>query len=126
MILTKDELQRLGGIFPTKKVESAELGGEFYVRVPTTKQFDELQELALLASQGALNGRPFRSKAVAYFLCDENGNRLYADNEISRIDALNGKIVDIVFTAGWRFSKLGDDEAGDAIEQLEKNSEETH
>lgn len=116
MILTRDEIRRIGGQFGVKKIERPEY--TYYVREITAKQFDTMQQMgAAFLNGGALS----RAKAVAYFLCDEEGNRLFADHQISEIENMRGALIDDIFLTGWTYNQLGEDVEAKAVEELEKN-----
>lgn len=119
MLLTKEELKNLGGKFDVKHVTDEELGIEFYVRELTTKEFDRCQMLCGTAANVVLTDRKsLRAQCVSYFLCDENGNRLFGDHEVSQIEGMSGKLIDRIFTAGYQHAGIGDLNLDDA----EKNS----
>lgn len=119
MILTREELKRIGGEFAVKKCEHKDI--TFYVREVNVKQYDHLQQMGAAFLNSGGSGPSFRAKAVCYFLCDENGNRLFNDNQLTEIENLNGAVIDKIFTAGWGFNQLGEDVEARAMEEAEKN-----
>lgn len=60
-----------------------------------------------------------RVRLVVYSLCDENGKRIYADNEFDRAASLSAPFVDEVAEASLRFNKL----AASDVEETLGNSE---
>lgn len=119
MILTREELREIGKKFAIKKCEHKDM--TFFVKEVNVKQYDALQQMGAAFLQSGGNGPSFRARAVSFFLCDEEGQRLFSDNQVSELENMNGALLDAIFTEGWRFNQLGDDVEEKAIEEMEKN-----
>ncbi len=115
MILTLEELAQAARKFQTKQIEVAALGGSVYVRQVTSGELNELQMLCKQHSEGRCPN--FHAKCCAIFLSDENGKRLYTDQQTNVLAGFNGRALDDIFTEGMMFNSVIDM----PIEELEKN-----
>jgi len=86
------------------KVSVPEWGFDVYVRVLTVGERDAYENLWLKHSKGGV--KDFRSEYLCRVLCDENGQRLYADSDVAEVAALDGSILARVFDIAASHNKL--------------------
>ena len=115
-ILSKDEILQLGGKRKTQTVSIAEWGGDVNIRELTAGEYDKLQLMHYDARQSGKRRDHIRASWVAAYLADENGERIFSDNDVTAIAKMGAKAIDRVFEAGQAFNGLDEDE------ELVKNS----
>jgi hypothetical protein len=124
-ILTKDQIlaakdQKIEKVAVPEWGEDAEV----YVRCLNGTERDKF-EASLVIYQ---NGQPipkidaYRPRLCALAICDENGNRLFSDAEISDLGKKSGIALDRVATAASRISGLDEKAIKKAAEKL-KNAQ---
>ena len=114
MILTREEIIKMGAARKVEKVKVPEWKGDVYVREITAGEYDTLQMAAYTASQ--TDAQPqVRANWVAAFCCDADGNRIFQDADIKTISAMGAKAVDRIYEAGQKLNAL------DEADELEKN-----
>lgn len=133
MVLTKDDLIQAVQNIKTKPVEVPDLGTVF-VRRLTGGERDEWDlwrlhrtvteegEKAGIGTAGLLKPgtTDVRATLVSKSLCDEEGKRLFQDNEIPILSGLDGNALDYLYDAVRDFNGLRDE----AAEEAEKNSDD--
>ena len=117
MTLTKDAILSAQDL-KTERVSVPEWGGEVSVRTMTGTERDEI-EAETLQSAGDIKTRyhNLRSRVLVRVLVDDNGKRLFGDDEI---DALGGKStasLDRLFAVAQRLNALTEQD----VEALLKN-----
>lgn len=115
MILSIEELNAAAKMFKTKEVEIKDLGGSVYIRQVTAGELDDLQQMCKAVSQSKCP--MFRAKCVVFFLSDENGKRIYTDQQANIVNGFVGRAVDDIFDAGMDFNSVIES----PVEELEKN-----
>ena len=99
-----------------KKVEVPEWGTPVFMRTMTAGERDAW-ELAWLDKQGKGGVANFRSVFLVKCLCDENGTRLFADNEVEQLAAHDSKVVNRLFEIAREQNGL----TSDQVDELAKN-----
>ena len=99
-------------------VEVPELGGRVYVRVLLAAERDELEvALARAAERDRGDRINYRGCWVALCAADEQGNRLFTDDDASELGRRPASWIDRIFEAARRHNRA---DAG-AVEEEEKN-----
>lgn len=119
MILDKNAILANGAKFDTKEIEVPELGGSVYVREVNAKELDRIYVLCSRVKNMPDSAKSLRAEMCAYFLSDENGKRLFSDNQFDMLAQLNGKIMDAIMDAGMAMNSLGEED--DPVGEAEKN-----
>ena len=89
------------------KVTVAGLDDPLYVRVMTVGERDAWEVLALRSQTGKVPD-DFRSRYLASTLCDEDGTRLFNDDEWREIAAMDSGIVSNMFDVAAKHNKLSE------------------
>jgi hypothetical protein len=119
-MIDKESLFAHGAQSRVKEFESKEIDGEtFFIREINARELDELQVLGARMMDTVKARKPFRALAVTKFLCDADGLRIFKDHEAQSLQNLSARLIDEIFTAGWKYNKVG--ELDDAVEEAEKN-----
>ena len=119
-MMTREEFISKAKTGNTKAVDVPDFG-TVYVRKVTARQYNRIINLGMAMKNGSTE--KFYSEQVAYFLCDENGKRLFNDNQIDQIAELDGDIIAEIVNAGFEYNGLGS--LKEEIEEAEKNLEPT-
>ncbi len=103
-------------------------GDEVYVRELTASERDAYESSIMNMRIGAdgtqsftTNTRDMRARLVAMSLCDEEGTRVFGDDDVAAVGALSAAAIDKVFGIAKRLSAVTDDD----LEELVGNSEKT-
>lgn len=115
--LTREQIVSAQDIV-TESVDVPEWGGHVLIRSLTARKRDAFEaSVALQNGKQRMNWRDMRARLVALCLVDENGNRLFGDNDIATLSGKSGKALDRLFDACQKLNKMSDDDVAD----LEKN-----
>lgn len=100
-VLTREQITAVDDL-TTKvvRVDVPEWGGTVCLRPMNVAELDEYSNAAMRARQkgeGAMAN--FRSRLVAYCLCDEKGNRLFTDEEVAVLAAKCGTVINRLYEA---------------------------
>lgn len=105
-----------------ERVSVPEWGGEVCLRSITAAErgFIEAAAATYKESKGkdASFARTFTVKILSMALCDEEGKRLFSDDEVSQLAQKNAKVVARLAEVAQRLSGF----AKEDLEELEKNS----
>jgi len=118
--LTRDEILAAGRKLKQEAVEVPELGGSVLVREMTGAERDGW-EASVLDTSGPdpkPNLENTRAKLLVRTIVDEQGKRLFTDDEIDLVGALSAGALDRLFAVAARLSRIS---AAD-VEELTKNS----
>lgn len=122
-ILGKEDILKAKDLV-LERVEMPEWGGAVYVRSISAKERGQVEAAAarFKESRGRDDSfvKTFTVRLAAMAICDENGERLFSDGEISQLAQKNAAAIGRISEIAQRLSGL--DKAD--IEALEKNSEE--
>lgn len=97
-ILTREQIDAIDDL-KVKMVEVSvpEWGGSVYLRPMTVRELDEYSNAVVRAKDKGL--ADFRSRLVAYCLCDANGVRLFSDDEVEALARRNAVVVNRLYEA---------------------------
>lgn len=104
---------------PTEAVACPEWGGTVHVRTMSGTERDAFEASMLDAKgKGVSNLANIRARLLVRTLCDEGGNRLFADADADALGTKSAKVLDRLFDVAQRVNGLG---AKD-VEALQGNS----
>lgn len=86
------------------KVHVPEWGFDVYVRVLNVGERDSYENLWL--TRGKEGVKDFRSEYLCRVLCDEDGKRLYGDNDVAELASLDGSVLCKIFDIAASHNKL--------------------
>ena len=109
-MLTRDQILQSDDL-PRERVSVPEWGGEVLVRTMTGADRDAF-EASLVSRDGGKEGRldNVRARLVALALCDEAGQRIFADADIAALGAKSARALDRVFGVAQRLNGIGADQ----------------
>lgn len=122
MSLTRDQILSASDS-KTEKVHVPQWGGDVHVRSLTAAERDQWEEAQLERSKKrgvesvSVRMANSRARLVAFTCCDEQGNRLFTDDDVARLSQKSAAAVVLVYNVAARLSGLTDDD----IEDLAKN-----
>jgi hypothetical protein len=114
--LTRDQILQLTGKRNIQEINIPEWGGTVYVRELTGRERDKF-ETSVLSSNGnnsKTNAENLRARLVVLSVVDENGTRLFSDEDAKTVGNLGVKGLQRAFVMAQRLSGLSDEE----IEEL--------
>ena len=118
-VLTRDAILNAADI-QTEAVEVPEWGGTVYVRALTGVERDEYEgsRVSVKGKKVELNYKNTRAKLVALCAVDEQGSRLFTEEDVPALGRRNAAALNRVFLVAQRLSALGPED----VEDAEKNS----
>jgi len=102
-------------------VPCPEWGGEVRLRSLTGAERDAYEQ-SLVQTRGKsreMNLRNARAKLVALCAVDENGNRLFSDQDVAALGRKNAKPLDRLFDVARRLSGLSEDDVDRLTEDFD-------
>lgn len=117
-LLTRDDILQAQDL-PTERVSVPEWSGEVLVRGLTGAERDKFEASIVVRKGNRTDFNPdnMRAKLVALCVIDEQGNRLFTDDDVKILGKKSATALDRVFQVAQRLSGL---QPG-AIEEAEKN-----
>jgi hypothetical protein len=109
-MLTREQILQCDDL-PREIVKVPEWGGEVQVRTMTGTDRDAF-EASLIGKEGRLEN--VRARLVSLAVCDESGERLFADADITALGAKSAKALDRVFAVAQRLNGIGSDQVDQA------------
>ncbi|MFF7966764.1 hypothetical protein ACFZC3_15530 [Streptomyces sp. NPDC007903] len=126
MALSRDAIVQANDI-PTETVPVPEWGGDVIVRGLTGDELDDFQG-SIRQFRRSMDGKGMEpvliqqgmhAKLLVKCLVDDNGQRLFKDNEADELGAKSGKVLERLYDIAQTLSGLSEDEQ----EEMEGNSE---
>ena len=102
-MLTREQILSANDI-RTKTVSVPEWGGDVLVRVLSGRERDTLE--ADFTSKKGAGLANFRARFAVLCICDESGNRLFTDKDVSELEKKNANTLTLVLEAGMRLNGL--------------------
>lgn len=109
-ILTADDLQR-------QEVDVPEWGGSVYVRAMTGLERDRFETSLTNGQDKGVNLQNIRARLVSLCAIDEEGARLFSDDDAKVLGQKSAKALDRVFDVAQRLNGLRDQD----VEELAEN-----
>jgi spore maturation protein CgeB len=97
----------------TKEVSVPEWGGTAVVRVISGADRDVFEQALSDKKMEA-----FRTRFLVLTLCDENGDRLFTNDEVEALNKKSSTVLNRLFDAAWQFNAF----TQDAVDSLGKDS----
>ncbi len=119
-LLGRDEILQAKDL-KTERVSVPEWGGDVLVRSMTGAERDAF-EASILEKRGSdydVNMRNLRAKLAAWTIVDEEGSRLFSEDDIKALSEKSAGALQRVFNVASRLSAIGPED----VEELAKNSE---
>lgn len=122
-VLGKDAIKKASD-FKVDKVSVPEWGGDVCIKTLSGTERDAFEEG--YAEQKMKN---FRARFLVLTLCDENGDRLYGDDEAGELGGKSAVVLNRLFEAAWALNAfrnedieaLGNDSASDPSDASTSN-----
>jgi len=102
--------------FEIEAIEIPEWGGWVNIRSLSARERD-LFEVSIGAVMGKQNLSNMRARLVVLCLCDEDGNRIFEDNQADELGAKNALVINRLFDKARKLSGMSDED----VKELEKN-----
>lgn len=121
-MLTKEQILNSTDM-PIEIVAVPEWDGEVGVRTISAKERDQWEQ-SLMKGRGKsrqMDMNNIRARLAALCMCDADGNRLFADDDVFALGAKSAAAMERVFIAAARLNGITDKD----VEELAKNSVET-
>lgn len=115
-ILTKNDIINAKDL-EIERVVVKEWGGAVAVRGMTAKERDDFEHEMFNQIENK-STKTVRAKLVCRCCVDENGDRIFKDEDYIMLEKKNGRVVDKIFKVAQRLSGL----TGKEVEDLAKNS----
>jgi hypothetical protein len=106
---------------PTEEVPVPEWGGTVFVRTMSGTERDNFEQVILEGKStkgGTAKMVNVRAKLAVKVLVDEQGKRLFTDEDAGILGSKSGKALDRIFEVAQRLAGIGEKD----IAELEKNS----
>ena len=100
-----------------QKLHVPEWGGDVYIRVMSADDRDDIMS----QFRDGVSFAQAHARFAAKVLCDKDGGRLFSDDELAKLGGKSGLVLERIWEAAAPLNGIG----GEAIEELEKNSEPT-
>lgn len=107
-IKSSDELFALPGYDPVM-VPLTGTDRVVFVRIINGRERDEVDAFFIASNRDT---RGLRAKVVMYAACDENGDRLFGDDDFDRVSSLPSPVLTELFDAAADLNGLTDESAG--------------
>jgi hypothetical protein len=118
-VLSRDALLKAIAV-PTERIDIPELGGVVIVRGMTGQERDEF-ESSLIVGRGRrrdVDTSNIRAKLAVRCLIDEQGGRLFKDEEADALGCVRADVLSRIYTAAQRLSGVTDED----IDEMGKSS----
>jgi hypothetical protein len=106
-ILAADDVRK-------EKIAVPEWGGDVFLRVLTGTDRDRFEE-----SYADQKMKSFRIRFLLLALCDEDGERLFSDDEADILGKKSSVVINRLFEAGWKLNAF----TQEAVDALGEDSE---
>ena len=124
MALTKEQILEAQDI-QREEVEVPEWGGTVYVKALTADERDKLESAMV---EWGRDGKPrsmkiegFRLRLAAMSICDEDGGRLFGDNEVTKLGKKSSAALERVLRVAERLSSITQSEVEELADGLKND-----
>jgi len=119
MSLTKEQILNSQDLIK-EKIEVPEWGGVIFVRTMTGAERDSFEQ-GIVNDDRTANLSNIRAKLCALTVIDEEGKRIFTDDDVKGIGEKSSLVLDRVFQVAQKLNGISPAD----VEDLAKNSEET-
>lgn len=116
-MIDKAKLLSANSAFKLGELELPELGGKVFLRVLSSRERDALEAEFTDAKNSLSKLDNIRAKLVVRAVADDQGKRLFSDEEIGAVGDLPAPLVSKIFDAAARHNGM----TSDAVEAARKN-----
>ncbi len=115
-ILTADDLKR-------EIVPVPEWGGDVWVRGMNGAERDKFESgiVEMRGKEQTLNMANVRAKLASLTLCDEEGKRLFSEQDVQALSQKSATALQRVFSVAQRLSGIGDDDVEELAGEMAAN-----
>lgn len=96
-------------------VDVPEWGGSVYVRIMSGRERDAFEAQMIASKDRSMEN--FRAKMAAVCVCDDQGKRIFSDQDVEALGAKSSTALQRIFDAALRINRMA---PGD-VEELRKN-----
>jgi len=116
MALNKQQINNAQDL-PLTEVEVKEWGGSVLLRTMTGKERDDFENhiMANTNKDEKLDTRGLRVLLLGLTLVDEDGNRLFQDDELEELQSKSSKVINDLFEKAQELNGLSDNEVEDLV-----------
>ncbi len=111
-ILNKNDILNADDL-PKELVEVPEWGGEVYVRTMSGTERDTFEATIMGEDYSERNYRNVRATLCSLTMVDEEGNRLFTDNEVGALGKKSAAALQRVFNVAQRLNGLSNEDVDD-------------
>lgn len=105
MALTREQINAIDDIsVEMVEVNVPEWGGSVFLRPMTVGELDEYSNAVVRAKDKGLSN--FRSRLVAYCLCNDKGERLFSDADVDQLARRNAVVVNRLYEAADKLNDI--------------------
>lgn len=116
-MLNKTDILSIGAGRKTRKIAVKPWGGDVLLRGVSAGELDHIEAIEAAFEKDPLTVTShLRARACSYFLANEDGTRMFNDDEIEKLNNLAAAGLTIVYREGIKFNRRA------TVEELEKNS----
>ena len=120
-LLTREEIQEVEDL-QQEEVPVPEWGGSVIVQGLSAKERDIFEQSIVLLDESGKDYRTdmqnLRAKLVARTVVDEDGNRLFSEDDIAWLGEKNGAAIDRIFAVAQRLSGLAEADVEDLVKNF--------
>jgi DNA-binding ferritin-like protein len=99
---------------PTERVACPEWGGDVIVRTLAGNERDAfVQECTERQKKTGFDTRGVKARLVQLSAVDDQGQQLFADDEVEQLNAKSSKVIERLFQAAQKLSGLSDEEVAE-------------
>lgn len=113
MALNKAKILAAKDVKLSEAVPVPEWGGDVFIKTLSGTERDFFEE-----SYSQNKMKAFRARFLVLTLCDENGERLFGDNEVDSLSGKSSTVLNRLFEKAWDHNAF----TNDAVESLGKDS----
>ena len=115
-MLSRDQILQADDL-PVLQVPCPEWGGDVFVRTLDATERENIA--AKYGNEDGKIGENFLGRFCAIVICDEQGRRIFNDEDAAALGKKNPEVLMRIMEAAQRHNKMSDE----AVEELAKNSE---
>ena len=117
--LTRENILKIQDI-QIELVHVPEWGGDVYVKGMTGAERDKFESslMVLRGKSQTLNMANIRAKLASLTICDENGKRLFSEQDVQVLSQKSASALQRVFVVAQKLSRIGDEDIEELAEGL--------
>ena len=118
-VLTRENILEIQDI-QIELVHVPEWGGDVYVKGMTGAERDKFESslVVLRGKSQTLNMANIRAKLASLTICDENGKRLFSEQDVQVLSQKSASALQRVFVVAQKLSRIGDEDIEELAEGL--------